>query len=170
MISRGSIFLAVVTLFSMSIVQADEDWVIREDGVGPVEIGMTLPQLNAVLHERFSMPKDKDDQGCFYVQPTKHAHIAFMIEDGRLARVDVDAHGIPTAEGIQVGDSEEHARRVYGTRLKVEPHAYIPEEGHYLTVHSKDGRYGIRFETEKGKIQMFYAGQFKAVQYIEGCQ
>jgi hypothetical protein len=168
MISRVSIFLVVVALLSMSMVQADEDWVIREDGVGPVKIGMTLPELNTVLHQRFSMPKDKDEQACFYVKPTKHPHIAFMIEDGRLSRADVDGPGISTTEGIQVGDSEEHARRVYGPRLKVEPHKYF-EDGHYLTVRSTDGRYGIRFETEKGKIQRFYAGRFKAVQYVEGC-
>ncbi len=141
---------------------------IRQDGVGPVTIGMTLPQLNAVLHETFSMPRNKDDQGCFYVKPTRHAHIAFMIEDAHLSRVDVDGPGISTAEGIQVGDSEERARRVYGARMKVEPHKYI-EDGHYLTVRSTDGRYGIRFETEKGKIQMFYAGRFESVQYVEGC-
>jgi hypothetical protein len=79
-----------------------------------------------------------------------------------------DGPGISTTEGIQVGDSEKHAGRVYGTRLKVEPQQYI-DDGHYLTARSRDGRYGIRFETEKAKIQRFYAGRFKAVQYVEGC-
>jgi hypothetical protein len=165
MISGVSILLV---LLSVSMVQADEDWVIREDGVGPVRIGMTVPQLNVVLHQRFSIPKDKDEQACFYVKPTKHPQIAFMIENGRLSRANVDGPGISTTEGVQVGDSEEHARRVYGARLKVEPHKYI-DDGHYLTVRSSDGLYGIRFETEKGKIQRFYAGRFKAVQYVEGC-
>jgi hypothetical protein len=114
------------------------------------------------------MPHDKGDQGCFYVKPAKHAHIAFMIEGGHLARIDVDKAGISTAEGVQVGDSEAHTLQVYGPRLKIEPHHYT--EGHYLTIRSVNGRYGIRFETEKGKIQTFYAGRFEAVQYVEGCQ
>ncbi|MGD0841325.1 MAG: hypothetical protein ABSA32_09235 [Candidatus Acidiferrales bacterium] len=168
MISRTSALLAVIAIFGMSLVQADDGWVIREDGVGPIKVGMTLPQLNATLHERFSMPRNKDDQACFYVKSTQHAHIAFMIDDGHFSRVDVDAPGIPTTEGIQVGDSEEHARRVYGAQMKVEPQKYI-DDGHYLTVRSADGRYGIRFETEKGKIQDFYAGQFDDVQLVEGC-
>ena len=130
---------------------------------------MSLSQLNAVLHEKFSMPESKDDQGCFYVNPTRHPHVALMIEDGRLARIDVDGPGVATAEGIQVGDSEARVLQVYGSRLKVEPHAYTGPEGHYLTVRSKSGRYGIRFETDKGKVETFYAGRFKAVQYIEGC-
>jgi hypothetical protein len=58
---------------------------------------------------------------------------------------------------------------VYGPKLKVSESQYDPE-GHYLTIQSEDGRNGIRFETEKGKIQTYYAGRFEAVQYVEGCQ
>jgi hypothetical protein len=76
--------------------------------------------------------------------------------------------GVATAEGVQVGDSEEHAKQVYGSRLKIEPHHYT--DGHYLTVASKSGGYGIRFETENGKIETFYGGTFEAIQYVEGCQ
>lgn len=168
MILRRLTVIVVLAIAAVSYSRADDGWVIREDGVGPVKVGMSLSQLNRVLSEKFSMPQDKGDQGCFYVKPAKHAHIAFMIEDGHLARIDVDKAGISTAEGIQVGDSEAHALQVYGPRLKIEPLHYT--EGHYLTVRSINGRYGIRFETEKGKIQTFYAGRFEAVQYIEGCQ
>jgi hypothetical protein len=73
-----------------------------------------------------------------------------MIEDGHFSRVDVDAPGITTTEGVQVGDSEAKALQVYGPRLKVEPHHYI-DDGHYLTVRSSNGRYGMRFETEEGE-------------------
>jgi hypothetical protein len=151
-----------------SISHAGEDWVVREDGVGPLAIGMTLPQVNQTLHEKFTMPANKDDQSCFYVKTKRHPHIAFMIEDGRLTRVDVDAPGIFTAKHIQVGDSEASAIRAYGQKLQVEPHHYI-EEGHYLTIRSSNGRYGIRFETNKGKILTYYAGEFESVQYVEGC-
>ena len=91
-----------------------------------------------------------------------------MIENGHLVRIDVDKAGIATAEGVQVGDSEEHAKQVYGARLKIAPHHYT--DGHYLTVGSKSAGYGIRFETENGKIETFYAGTFEAIQYVEGCQ
>jgi hypothetical protein len=153
---------------SIATVPVDENWVIRQDGVGPAKIGMTLPRLNAALHEKFSMPKNKEEQKCFYVQPTNHEHTSFMIENGRLVRVDVDAAGIPTNEGVQVGDSEEHIRDVYGARLRVEPRG-DSEDRNYLTVRSKDGRYGVRFEPEKGKILHLYAGLFKPLQRSEGC-
>lgn len=167
--ARALAVLVTMTLMNIVVLGASDVWIIREDGVGPAKVGMTLPQLNVALHEKFALPEEKGDQGCFYVHPSRHSHIAFMIEDGRLARVDIDAPGIPTAEGIQVGDSELQARQIYGTRLRIEPQKYT-DEGHYLTVHSSNGQYGVRFETEKGKIQRFYAGRFAAVQYVEGCQ
>jgi len=148
---------------------AGDAWVVRMDGVGPVKIGMSLPELNTVLHEKFSMPDDKEDQGCFNVEPKRHPHISFMIVDGRLARVDVYGPGVPTVAGIQVGDSETRALEVYGSAMKVEPSAYTGPEDHYLTVRSSNGRYGVRFETEKGKIETFYAGRFETIQYVEGC-
>jgi len=89
--------------------------------------------------------------------------------DGRVARVDVDNAVTPTAEGIHNGDSEARALQVYGTRLKVEPHAYLPESGHFLTLFSQDRKYGIRFETEDGKITRYYAGTTQAISFIEGC-
>jgi hypothetical protein len=167
MISRGFIALTLA-LASTVVLAADDAWVVREDGVGPVKVGMTLSQLNTVLGEKFAMPLEKDGQACFDVQSTKHPHVSFMIEDGHLSRVDVDAPGITTTEGVQVGDPEAKALRAYGPRLKVEPHHYI-DDGHYLTVRSSNGRYGIRFETEKEKITSFYSGRFASVQLVEGC-
>jgi len=35
---------------------------------------------------------------------------------------------------------------------------------------SSNNRYGIRFETVKGKITAFYAGRFDAIQFVEGCE
>ena len=168
MISRKLVTLGVLAILSMGGSFAGNGWIVHQDGIGPAKIGMRLSQLNAALHEKFAMPENKEDQGCFYVNPTKHPDISFMIENGHLVRVDVDKAGVATAEGIQVGDSEEQAKQVYGSRLKIAPHQYT--DGHYLTLRSQSGANGIRFETEKGKIESFYAGTFEAVQYVEGCQ
>jgi hypothetical protein len=167
---RISRTLAVVFLV-IAVSWAADDWVVRPDGVGPVKVGMSLAQLNAASHERFAMPAEKGDQGCFYVHPKSHPQVAFMIEDGKLVRVDVDKRGISTIEGIQVGDTQARTQQVYGAKAKVEPSQYTGEEGgRYLTVRSPDGHSGIRFETEKGKITTFYAGTYTAIQYIEGCE
>jgi hypothetical protein len=80
----------------VAICSAADGWVIRRDGVGPVKIGMSLPQLNTALRERFAMPENKEDQECFFVTATKHPQVSFMIEHRRLVRVDVDKAGVQT--------------------------------------------------------------------------
>ena len=147
---------------------ADDKWVVRYDGVGGVKIGMTLTQLSAALHQELAAD-EKDEHGCFYIDAHGHDRVAFMIIDGHVVRVDVGAPGVKTSAGIQVGDSEAHVRGAYGAKMKVTPHTYI-DNGHYLTVRSDDGRYGVRFETENGKVVGFYAGTYKAIQYVEGCE
>ena len=161
MISRKLGLLAFLTIAIISGSLADEAWVIREEGAGPVKIGMSLSQLNAVLHEKFSIP-DEEGLACFSVSLKRHPRISFMLLDARLARIDVLGPGIFTAAGVQVGDSEEHALQVYGSELKVEPHKYMGPDGHYLTMRSRNNRYGIRFETDNSKIETFYAGRFDA--------
>jgi hypothetical protein len=167
---RKVIVVCILCVATVSIYATSHLWVVRFDGAGPIKIGMSLSQLNVVLHESFSMPAEKDDQACFYVNPAKHPGLGIMIEDGRVVRIDVERDGIATAEGIRVGDSEAHAMQVYGQKLKVESHAYTGPSGHYLTVRSSDGHYAIRFETDKGKFVRFYAGEQHAIAYIEGCQ
>jgi hypothetical protein len=168
MISRRRVALGVMAVLCIASSAAKDRWVVRKNGFGPAKIGMSLSQLNTALHEKFVIPPNKEDQGCFYVNPTNHPHVSFMIENGRFVRIDVDKAGIATAEGVQVGDSEEHAKRVYGSRLSIGPHHYT--DGHFLTVRFQGGGYGIRFETDKGEIETFYAGTLEAIQYVEGCQ
>ena len=165
--------LPILFLFSTLAIgtNAGDTWVVREDGAGPARIGMTIAQLNIALHEKFTKPTAKDEQGCFYADPKSQPEILLMVENGRLARIEVNGPGVFTSTGIQVGDTEKHALQVYGRRLKVEPHAYTAEDGgHYLTAKSADGRYGIRFETDGKQITMYYAGRYEAIQYIEGCE
>jgi hypothetical protein len=159
----------VLCLLVASTSQAGDAWVIRDDGVGPAKIGMSPAQLGAALHQDFSMPAGKEDQGCFYLSPRGHEHIAFMIVDEHLVRVDVSSTGITTSTGIQVGDSESRVHKVYGSAVKVTPHTYA-DNGHYLTIRSTDPRFGVRFETSDEKITMFYAVTFEAIQYVEGCE
>src|SRR5215831_9410841 len=108
--NRRRLLLASILYTTIGICNASPTWVIRFDGIGPVKIGMSLSELNAALHERFSMPEDKDEQACFYVEQSKHPGVAFMIQKGHVARVDVDRPGVvATAAGIKIGDPESQA-------------------------------------------------------------
>lgn len=83
--------LAILTVLAVAISTtfADDSWVVREDGAGSVRIGMSLPQLNTVLHEKLPLPAAKDDQACFYVRAKQQPKLSFMMLEGRLARIDV---------------------------------------------------------------------------------
>jgi hypothetical protein len=133
-------------------------------------MGMELPELNKALHTAYSKPADRDEQPCFYVSVPHRPGVGIMILDGHVARIDVDDNQTRTAEGIRKGDSETKALKVYGAGLKVTPSAYQPESGHFLTMLSRDRKYGIRFETENGIIVRYYAGTARAIAFIEGCE
>jgi hypothetical protein len=163
----GKSLPAILFCFLFSFAAASDVWTVRADGVGSVEIGMSLSELNGILHESFSMPSEQSAQGCFYVNAKKHPGLSFMIENGSLARIDVRNRGVATSKGIKVGDSEARVSEVYGAGLIIDPHKYT--NGHYLTLRSSDGKFGIRFETENGKVTMFYGGRYDAIQYVEGC-
>jgi hypothetical protein len=170
MILRIAIVAALAVALCSPATAADGAWVLREDGIGPIKVGMTLAQLRAMLGEKLSLsyPQDTDDNSCFYADSAKHPDIAFMMLKGRLARIDVSGR-VSTAKGIRIGDPEAAVIRAY-PNVKIESHAYTGPEGHYLTAASPDGRYGIRFETDGKKVVNFYAGLRTAVSYIEGCE
>src|ERR1041384_128693 len=153
----------LLCLAVISTLAAAKPWVLRFDGAGPVKIGMSLDQLNAALNEGFSIPEDEEEKACFYAEPSRHPGIAFMVQNGRVTRADVTKRNISTALGIRVGDSEARVMKAYGARIKVESHAYTGPEGHYLTVYSQKGRYGLRFETDGRKVTSFYAGEAPAI-------
>ena len=145
--------------------------VIQFDGIGPVRMGMSLTQLNKALRTSYSTPSDPDEKSCFYEDVPDYPGLVIMLLEGRVARIDVlstNTH-THTTEGIRLGDTEAHAKQVYGTRLRIEPHAYNPDTGHYLTLQSPDGKFGIKFETEDGRITSYYAGTLAAIAQIEGC-
>jgi hypothetical protein len=64
--------LAMLILVGGGVAVPADVWVVREAGVGPVKIGMSLSPLNAALHEKFAMPENKDDQLCLYVTSRRH--------------------------------------------------------------------------------------------------
>jgi len=168
MLRAAFLFIACTFVAAGTTAQVDFS-IVRLDGIGPVRVGMNLSELNKVLHTSFKSPTDPDEQACTYVEMPHQSGIAVMILDGRVARVDVDNTSTRTAEGIHNGDSEARAVQVYGKRLKIEPNHYDPENGHYLTLSSPDRKYGIRFESDNGKITRYYAGTSNAIAFVEGC-
>jgi len=147
-----------------------KEWTVGFDGFGPVKIGMTPKEVNKVLDVRNPDPPEVLSEECYYLVPTRRIKkIQFMVFSGVVTRIDVDNSEIQTNLGARIGDSEARLKKLYGARLKIEPHFYSGTDGRYLTVLSSDGRRAIRFETYKGRVTRFYAGRLGEVQFVEGC-
>lgn len=169
MLLRFICLTCALGLISSGTAPAKPRWIVYPTGIGAMKIGMTRKQLSTVLHESIKGPDTSDDKACYYTEVSSYPGVGLMILNGRLARIDLNEPGTATEEGIQVGDSEAHIRAVYGHRVKIVPDAY-ESANHTLTLHSADGRTGIRFVIDQQKVRQFYAGRSDAIEYIEGCE
>ena len=142
------------------------------DGLGPVDIGMTLNQASAAagipIRIRADDPYDGD---CHYAYATELPEVNFMVINGRIARVDVGGRRVKTVSRVGTGDTEETIKRTYPGRIRVEGHPYVPT-GHYLVYAPADpalAHLSMIFETDGQVVTTFRAGMRGAVSQIEGC-
>ncbi|HEY4083892.1 MAG TPA: hypothetical protein VGM81_24660 [Burkholderiaceae bacterium] len=139
---------------------------------GAVKIGMSQRDMETVLgfDLKDQNPADEDSESCRYVGSEAGAPgVMFMLIHAHLARIDVTSPSVRAVSGARIGMSQRNVVKLYRQKAVISPHAYTAPDGTYVTIHSPDGRYGIRFETDKGKVVTFYAGTSEAIEYIEGC-
>ena len=144
------------------------------DGLGPVDIGMTLDQASAAAGTPIRLRPDPFDGDCHYAYAADLPEVGFMVINGRIARVDVgDRPGrrLTTVSGVGTGDTEDTVKRTYPGRIRVEGHPYVPT-GHYLVYVPADpglAHLSMIFETDGQVVTRFRAGMKGAVAQIEGC-
>jgi hypothetical protein len=166
----GSALHAVVILAALAapLAARAQTWRIDLAQAGQLKIGTALDRLPVRLKQPLVRTEQDPTGHCFYAEPASTPALHLMIVGGRLVRFDVYEPGIATVDGVQVGDSVEKLKKVYGDRLSSAPNFYAEDELDYR-VQSADGRHALRFETTAGKITDFFAGDAKAVAYVEGC-
>ena len=92
-----------------------------------------------------------------------------MLENNKIARVEVRSGTVATAEGAHIGDSEARINSLYSGRVTTTPHKYTTG-GHYLTITPVDGSQNrIVFETDGKVVTEYRAGALPAVAYVERC-
>ncbi|MDD1416167.1 hypothetical protein MEN41_16525 [Dolichospermum sp. ST_con] len=152
------------------------------NSIGPVKIGMNLPEAAAAANTRLSIGYAGSDS-CYSLQTEGELKgVSFMVtkDDVKsrlqyitsdvIARVDVDNPKITTLSGAKIGDTEARIKSLYPGQIKVTPHTYI--KGHYLTFIPKnkaEQNYRIVFETDGQRVIRYRAGKLPEVEYIEGC-
>jgi hypothetical protein len=143
------------------------DMTVTEYGIGPIRAGMTVAQANAAIGGGFAAPKG-GTSGCKYAVLTKAPRgLWVMLQDGRVARVEVRSGSIATSTGARIGDAESAIKTLY-PGVAVTPHKYVAG-GHYLTVMGSDPTNRIVFETDGSKVTSFRSGRTPEVENVEGC-
>ena len=143
-----------------------DPWTVGLSGAGGVAFGTPASDAAAALGGQWT-----DTTGaCAYLRPGRGpAGLAFMVEQGRIVRVDVDSAGVATAEGATVGMAEAEVRARY-PGIRVMPHKYEPA-GRYLVVSgtAADSALRLVFETHGARVVRYRAGQVPQVEYVERC-
>jgi len=145
---------------------------IQTNGMMPIEIGMTVKQAEGVSGTRLIGGVVINQ--CYYVTPQNGSSgVAFMVKNGRIARVDVRQNQrILTRRGAKIGDTKERLKQLYGTQLK---RTGVPLSGRgevftFFPTDPQDQNYRLIFETNRqGRIVTYRAGKLPEVEYVEGC-
>lgn len=144
-----------------------EPWAVSAHGAGPLQIGMRIPDLMPYLAE--NTDTTGVGGGCrFVVVADAPDSVGFMVESGRLARIDVRGGPTPTVEGARIGDAESRIDELY-PGLRRMPHKYT--DGNYLVVIpvAADTLYRYVFETDGERVTRYRAGLYPQVEWVEGC-
>jgi hypothetical protein len=161
---------------------------VKLTSVGPVVVGMTLDQVAAAAGVALTRQPDFDqamaEKKCAYVSPAtipgyspppdsgNKSPLAFMIVDGKLARIDILGGDFATDKGIKVGSAESAVTDAYGGGSPLPPRAFVGPPYRYLTASPRDEEdrgYKMVFESDGAKVVNYRVGKEPEVENRQGC-
>src|SRR5207248_9570306 len=105
-------------------------WRVSFAGVRGVQPGMTVAQVRARWHVRFSFATGSA-RGCKIGGFRKDGGVGgALFQDGQVDAVWFD-RGARTPEGVRVGSHVSDLRRIYGARLRHDQNVYDPKRPLY---------------------------------------
>lgn len=138
--------------------------VLSAASYGDVVFGEPLDAVVGKLGERART--EYGDAACRYIRFERYEKARFMVEEGILTRVDVEA-SVPNPYGVSVGTRLEELRMRYPA-ARIDPHKYDPD-GHYVVFEGDDGKGAVVLEVGNGRVTSMRAGISPSVHYVEGC-
>ena len=156
---------------------------LTSDGWGPIQVGMSRAELEAVAGALPPLgdPRDRDD--CEIVHPAGvPTGLSVMLWSGRVASVWVETDAIRTADGLGAGATAKEIRARYGARVTQRGHEYIESPAEYLDIvttrvgDAGDGGIdgyaevrGISFHIGEDGLAYQVAGGDGSIRSVEGC-
>lgn len=148
-------------------------------GYGPALAGSSQSQIERLLHQELQPERPASNTAkpagaasasdCRMLTPQDFPDLRFALRDGVLTRVETRSAAFKSISGVQVGDSIDRVRQVYGPRMTESPHPYF-DHGRLLMVPSRDQRSALVMETnDDGRVITLRAGRVPDVTWLEAC-
>ena len=152
--------------------------VIKFDGFGAAEFGSKEEAIRQAWGRPLLASKPATGATCYYLYKevlpqlsnTHQRGIAFMFEDGKFVRYDLDDSSQVAPGGIVVGDSMANVQKAHAGHIETQPHKYI--EGAYTLIVSPTENSNSRliFEIDaQNTVVNWRMGVAPQVYYVEGC-
>lgn len=144
---------------------------VSADGFCRVTFGMTVDEVRKAwpgkLENLAGDDPQTDPNGCYEIFGNEPIEgVSFLVEHGKVGRVDFLNEGPKTADGFGVGSAGVAIQEKYGAALNEQPDKYEPE----VTLMSlEQGAAKFVFEVESGKVRAWRAGLAPSVDYAEKC-
>lgn len=158
--------------------------VINFAGFGPAKFGDNEESVRMSWGRPLTASKPAEGATCYYLyldpKPENHQEIAFMFEDGKFVRYDIDDPKWVAPGNIVVGDTMEKVLKAHAGHIQNQPHKYI-EGAHTLVVTPGEIKLGeakpgeksnasLIIETDaKNIVTNWRIGVSPQVYYVEGC-
>jgi len=165
--------LAAVVALAVGVTGAARAETLTPQGLGKVRIGMSLSAAEQVLSAGLSGGEAGETCRMVGRADGKDPGIFYMIEKGRISRIDIaapakgEAPRVTTARGIGLGAGLDEVRRRYGAKVKLERADSEPDL-RLVHVEASKGR-GTVLEIRDGKVSGLRSGLKPALDYSEGC-
>jgi hypothetical protein len=146
----------------------DGNAVIGFDGVGPIELGMTIDQARKAAR-RGIVAGQEVTKGCRHdtVLPRRFG-LATLRFSKKIRVLYVTRTAMPTAKGIRVNDTLNRLRSKYGSKLQ-ERGTVVSPETRIFELHGKGTR-EIQFSVDsRDRIFQIATGLRPEVDFPEGC-
>ncbi len=151
-----------------SILPGDEPMTLR--GMGPMQIGMTVAEIEETIGGTIVEPANIDTLDC--VQTSIGGDLGSPVltlvgstgfADRRLARIDMVA-GHATRSGIGIGSTVDDVRETYGERIETTGPTMV-----YVPTDSADAAYRIVIDTVGGEVTGVRNGELPWVSSTSPC-
>ena len=147
-----------------------KDVLLTMSAYGPVRIGMPVGEAHRLLRQtgrkHLPDPAKTARTGCDYFVASKR--LSFMVQDGKIVRIETSEANVVTPFGIRVGSSIQVARRALGPRMAEDRQFYGRDEDRSLVLIGRDQRFAMRFEATE-RVGEILAGEASVIHRVEGC-